>query len=141
MERGHPSFRDRITLWTYHKLALFRPKELMETIAGVPVMMIIPELVDISSLAEQQEAFDRLRTPKRLYLARGKGNLSIMTGNGSVELFQATAVLYRAMLEGKIVQKKHRIETWSRKYRLIYYMLLWSNKLGNNCRTSGGQQL
>ena len=101
-ERGHPSFRDRITLQTYHKLALFRPKELMETIEGVPVMMIIPELDNISSPAEQQEAFDHLRTPKKLYIANGKGHLSILTGEGSVELFQATADFFNTALEGKI---------------------------------------
>ena len=28
-ERGHPNFRDRITLQSYHKMALFRPKELL----------------------------------------------------------------------------------------------------------------
>ena len=102
VERGHHSFRDRITLQTYHKLALFRPKELMEIIEGVPVMMIIPELDNISSPAEQQEAFDRMRTPKTRYLANGKGHLSILTGEGSVELFQATADFFRAALEGKI---------------------------------------
>lgn len=102
VERGHPSFRDRITLQTYHKLALFRPKELMETIEGMPVMMIIPELDDISSPAEQEEAFDRLSTPKRLYLAKGKGHLSILTGEGSGEVFQATASFFKDALAGNV---------------------------------------
>ncbi|RYP24615.1 hypothetical protein DL765_000441 [Monosporascus sp. GIB2] len=103
VERGHPSFRDRITLQTYHKLALFRPKELMETIEGVPVMMVIPELDNISSPVEQQEAFNRMRTPKRLYLAKDKGHLSILTGEGSVELFQAMADFFNDALEGIIM--------------------------------------
>ncbi|KXX76490.1 hypothetical protein MMYC01_205197 [Madurella mycetomatis] len=102
VERGHPSFRDRITLQTYHKLALFRPKEIMETIEEVPVMMIIPELDDISSPAEQQEAFERMSTPKRLYLAKGKGHLSILNGEGSLELFKATADFFRDALEGVV---------------------------------------
>ena len=100
VERGHPSFRDRITLQTYHKLALFRPKEIMGTIEQVPVMMIIPELDDISSPAEQQEAFEAMSTPKRLYLAKGKGHLSILTGEGSPEVFRATADFFRDALEG-----------------------------------------
>jgi hypothetical protein len=79
VERGHPAFRDRITLQTYHKLTLFRPKELMETIQGVPVMMIIPELDNISSPAEQQDAFERMTTTKDLCLAKDKGHLSILT--------------------------------------------------------------
>jgi cephalosporin-C deacetylase-like acetyl esterase len=102
-DRGHPNFRDRITLQTYHKLALFRPRELMETIEGIPVMMIIPELDNISSPAEQQEAFDALKSPKRLYLAQGKGHLSILTGEGSTELFQATTDFFHDVLEGNVV--------------------------------------
>ncbi len=103
VERGHHSFRDRITLQTYHKLALFRPKEIMETIQGIPVMMIIPELDNISSPTEQKEAFDLMCTPKRLYLAKDKGHLSILTGDGSVEVFHATADFFRDALEGRIV--------------------------------------
>lgn len=102
-ERGHPSFCDIITLQTFHKVALFRPKELMATIEGVPVLMIIPELDNISSPAEQQEAFDLLSTPKRQYLAKGKGHLSIMNGEGSVEVFQAIADFYRDVLDGTVV--------------------------------------
>ena len=104
VERGHPAFRDRITLQTYHKLALFRPKELMETIEGVPVMMIIPELDNISSPAEQLEAFQRMATPKELFLAKDKGHLSILTGEGSLEVFQKMADFFEAVLEGKIGQ-------------------------------------
>lgn len=102
-ERGHPAFRDRITLQTYHKLALFRPAELMRTVEDVPVMMVVPELDDISSPAEQREAFDALMVPKRMYLAEGKGHLSILNGKGSEELIKAMIEFFREALEGKIV--------------------------------------
>ncbi|KAI0967880.1 Alpha/Beta hydrolase protein [Xylaria arbuscula] len=100
-ERGHPNFSDRITLQTYHKLALFKPKEIMKMIEHVPVLMIIPELDNISSPAEQKEAFDEMHTPKRLYWAKGKGHLSILTGDGSVEVFQAAADFFRDAVSGK----------------------------------------
>ncbi|KAI1122101.1 alpha/beta-hydrolase [Nemania abortiva] len=102
VERGHPSFRDRITLQTYHKLALFNPKPLMESIEKMPVMMIIPELDDISSPDEQQEAFDRLRTPKRLHLAKGQGHLSILTGDRSFELLKTMDDFFQAALKGTV---------------------------------------
>lgn len=101
-ELGHPDFRDRITLQTYHKMVLARPKELLELVDGMPVMMIIPELDDISSPVEQREAFDRLKTPKRLYWAEGKGHLSIMNGAGSLEILKATEEFFQDALDGAV---------------------------------------
>ncbi|KAK9413824.1 putative Serine aminopeptidase S33 domain-containing protein [Seiridium unicorne] len=78
---------ERISLQTYYKLAIWRPKEYMHLIKA-PVMMVIPELDDISSPKEQKEAFDKVQSPKRLHWASGKGHLSIVTGEGSPELIQ-----------------------------------------------------
>ncbi|KAJ6087099.1 hypothetical protein N7467_006013 [Penicillium canescens] len=101
-ERGHPNFRDRITVQTYHKLAYFRPKEIMETIEEVPVMMIIPELDNISPPVEQQAAFDGMTTLKELFVAPNGGHLAILSGEGSVEVFQKQADFYKAVLEHRI---------------------------------------
>jgi cephalosporin-C deacetylase-like acetyl esterase len=98
---GHPHFRDRITLQTYQKLAMFRPKEYMGMIKA-PVMMIVPELDDISPPEEQREAFVKIQSPKREYCAKGKGHLNIATGEGSKEMVAATAEFFKAALEGKI---------------------------------------
>ncbi|KAI0114051.1 alpha/beta-hydrolase [Nemania sp. FL0031] len=90
--RGHPNFRDRITFQTYHKLALFRPKELLkDMLEAIPTMMIIPELDEVSPPAEQQAVFESLNTPKRLHIAAGKGHLSVLDGEGSAAL-RATMV-------------------------------------------------
>ncbi|KAI0972016.1 Alpha/Beta hydrolase protein [Xylaria arbuscula] len=86
-ERGHPNFRDRITFQTYHKLALFRPKELLaDLLEGIPTMMVIPELDEMSPPAEQREVFESLNTPKQLHFAIGKGHLSVLDGEGSLAL-------------------------------------------------------
>jgi len=100
-ELGHPDFRDRITLQTYQKLAMFRPKEYMDMIKA-PVMMIIPELDDISPPAEQKEAFSRIKSPKEEYFAVGKGHLNIATGDGSKEMIAATLNFFRKALEGSL---------------------------------------
>lgn len=100
-ELGHPDFRDRITLQTYHKLALARPKEILEMIDGMPVMMVIPELDDISPPEDQKDAFDRLQTPKTMYWAKGKGHLTIMTGEGSVQVLESTEEFFKNVLNGK----------------------------------------
>lgn len=102
IERGAPNFRDRITLQTYHKLAMFRPRELLDMVEDIPVLMIIPELDDLSTPAEQQEAFDRLKTPKRIYFARGKRHLTILSGEGSEQVLGAMTDFFREALEGTI---------------------------------------
>ncbi|KAL8972384.1 MAG: hypothetical protein Q9183_000586 [Haloplaca sp. 2 TL-2023] len=102
-ERGHPNFRDRITLQTYHKMALFRPMELLEEmLEGIPVMMMVPELDNVSLPTEQTAAFERLKTPKRLYLAEGKGHMSILSGEGSKEILQAMVVFFNSVLKENI---------------------------------------
>lgn len=101
-ELGHPHFRDRIALQTYHNLAMFRPKEYLDMIKA-PVMMIIPELDDISPPKEQREAFARIKAPKKEYLAKGKGHLNIATGEGSKEMVAATVDFFKAALEGNVV--------------------------------------
>lgn len=102
-ERGHPNFRDRITLQSYHKMALFRPKEILdEMLEEVPVMMMIPELDNISLPADQKAVFDRLKTPRRLYLAKGKGHMSILSGEGSREILDAMVAFFDLALQGNV---------------------------------------
>ncbi|KAI1504775.1 alpha/beta-hydrolase [Biscogniauxia marginata] len=102
-ERGHPNFRDRITLQTYYKMALFRPKELLEEmLEAMPTMMVIPELDDISPAAEQRAVFESLNTPKRLYWAIGKGHMSILSGEGSAALREAMVEFFTLALSHKI---------------------------------------
>lgn len=101
-ELGHPDFRDRLTLQTYHKLAMFRPMEYMDMVKA-PLMMIIPELDDISPVSEQREALSRVQSPKQEYFAKGKGHLNIATGEGSTEMVAATLAFIEAALEGTLV--------------------------------------
>jgi len=96
-------FRDRITLQTFHKLALARPAELLDMVdARTAVMMIVPELDDISDPAEQKAAFGRLKPSslslRRLHMAKGKGHLSIMTGEGSRQLLEEMHAFFREAL-------------------------------------------
>ncbi|KAM5343619.1 hypothetical protein ACJ41O_012156 [Fusarium nematophilum] len=101
-ERGHPNFRDRITFQSYHKMALFRPKELLEEmLEGVPTMMMIPELDEMSPPAEQKAVFDNLKTPKKLYWAKGKGHMSILSGEDSHKIRTAMVEFFDMALEQK----------------------------------------
>ncbi|KAI1271762.1 Alpha/Beta hydrolase protein [Xylaria sp. FL0933] len=101
-ERGHPNFRDRITFQTYHKLALFRPKELLrDMLEAVPVMMIVPELDEISPPAEQRAVFESLNTIKRLHFVVGGRHMSILSGEESVALRATMADFFMSALEAR----------------------------------------
>ncbi|RWA06758.1 hypothetical protein EKO27_g8350 [Xylaria grammica] len=96
---NHPDFRDRICFQTYQKLAMFRPMQYMDMIKA-PVLMIIPELDDISPPDEQREAFRRITAPKEEYLAHGRDHLNIATGDSSREMIDATLKFVNATLGG-----------------------------------------
>ncbi|KAI0896801.1 alpha/beta-hydrolase [Annulohypoxylon nitens] len=103
IDHGHPNFRDRITLQTYSRLALFQPKQLLEDmLEAMPTMMVIPELDDISPASEQRAVFESLKTPKRLYCASGKGHMSVLDGQGSAALRAGMVEFFRSVLEHRI---------------------------------------
>lgn len=94
-ERGHPNFRDRITLQSWTKFAYFRPREVMEEhLECTPTMFVVPELDNISIPEDQREAFGRLRTRKRLYEAKGMGHMSILDAEGSQEAQEAMIAFF-----------------------------------------------
>jgi len=67
-ERDHPNFRDCIALQSYHKMTLFRLKEVIEQmLKRILIMMMIPELDEISLSAEQKKVFEKLKTSKKLH--------------------------------------------------------------------------
>ena len=65
-----------------------------------PVMMTTPELYTMSSPEEQKEAFERFQQPKKFYLAKGKGHLTVLSGDGSEEILEAQVDFIRAAVNG-----------------------------------------
>ncbi|KAJ2994634.1 hypothetical protein NUW58_g1504 [Xylaria curta] len=102
IDRGAPNFRNRITLQSYYKLAFFHPKELLKMVDITPVMMITPELDAMSPPEEQKEAFEKFQQPKRFYLAKGKGHLTVLSGDGSEEVLGAQVQFMKDTLNGRL---------------------------------------
>ena len=74
-------YRNRITLQTFHKLALFRPQDfLQEMLNDTPIMMVTPEKDTVSLPADQQAAFESFKCPKQLHMAKNKGHMDILSG-------------------------------------------------------------
>lgn len=104
IDRGAPNFRNRITLQTYHKLVMWHPKELMKMVDQTPIMMITPELDQMSPPEEQKEAFDKFQQPKEFYLVKGRGHLTVLSGDGSQEIVEAQVKFMKAAAEGTVKQ-------------------------------------
>ncbi|KAF2120195.1 DltD domain-containing protein [Lophiotrema nucula] len=103
LERGHPTFRNRITLQTFHKLAIFRPADLLEEMMDdMPLMMVVPELDAMSFPADQLATFDKLRCPKRLYMVRDRGHVDVLVGTSFKNTMNAMLEFYEEALEGTI---------------------------------------
>ncbi|KAF9884920.1 hypothetical protein FE257_000911 [Aspergillus nanangensis] len=74
-------YRNRITLQTFHKLALFRPQNfLQEMLLDKPIMMVVPENDTMSLPEDQLAAFADFKCPKELYMAENKGHMDILSG-------------------------------------------------------------
>jgi fermentation-respiration switch protein FrsA (DUF1100 family) len=102
-ERGHPNFRDRVTMQTFHKLALFRPRDLLEELLETPTMMIIPENDYLSLPEDQLAAYKAFKAPKRVYWAKGAGHMNVLTGPGHEDVMKATLEFFESALRGEIV--------------------------------------
>ncbi|KAK3903542.1 polyketide transferase ATR5-like protein [Staphylotrichum tortipilum] len=102
IDRGVPNFRNTIAVQSYHKLAVWRPRELMHDMMAdsTRVMMITPELDQMSPLADQAALFDGLREPKEFLLVKEKGHLDLLSGEGSEEVLQAQAAFIRQAVGG-----------------------------------------
>ncbi|KAL7787164.1 alpha/beta-hydrolase [Trichoderma ceciliae] len=101
-ERGHPNFRNRITLQTFHKLALFRPGDLLEEMLELPTMMIVPERDTLSLPKDQLAAFEKLKGPKRIHWAKDAGHMDVLTGEGSADVMRVMLQFFHSALQGDI---------------------------------------
>ncbi|KAI0128337.1 DltD domain-containing protein [Xylariales sp. AK1849] len=100
---GHRNFRDRVTLQTFYKLALFRPRDLLEEFLETPTMMIIPENDYLSLPEDQLAAYEAFKAPKQVYWANGAGHMNVLTGPGHQDVMKATLQFFESVLENDIV--------------------------------------
>lgn len=102
-ERGHANFRDKITMQTFLKLALFRPQDLMaELLDETPVMMVTPALDNMSLPEHQSAAFESLKCPKRMYTVEGKGHLGVLAGTGYEETVASMLQFFDSVIKGSL---------------------------------------
>ncbi|KAF2843059.1 DltD domain-containing protein [Patellaria atrata CBS 101060] len=97
-----PNYVNRITLQSYYKMAVWKPKEMLSLVAPMPVMMVVPELDKMSPPEEQIDAFQEFTQPKKLYLAKGKGHLTVLSGNEFQDVLEMQAAFVKDCFLGTL---------------------------------------
>lgn len=97
-------YRNRITLQTFHKLALFRPQDFLEEmLTDTPIMMVVPENDTMSLPEDQVAAYECFKCPKQLHLAKNKGHMDILSGEGFTENMSAMLEFFKSVSSDDVV--------------------------------------
>ena len=83
---------------------MWHPKDSLQMVDVTSAMMITPELDKMSPPEEQKEAFERFQQPKKFYLVKGKGHLTVLSGYRSEEALEAQVEFMRTVVNGLIKQ-------------------------------------
>lgn len=75
----------------------------MRLVRPTPVMVVVPEHDVISPPADQLGLFERVgSTPKTLHIARGKGDLNVLSGDDAPALQQLQVDFLSGALDGSL---------------------------------------
>jgi fermentation-respiration switch protein FrsA (DUF1100 family) len=80
-ERVAPTFENRTTIQTYYKMVMWQPSGLMRYVSPTPVMMVVPEMDQVSPPEDQLALFETFSGPKKAHVALGKGHLNVLSGD------------------------------------------------------------
>ena len=82
---------------------MFRPTHYLDMVVA-PTLLVIPESDDISPPQEQLDAFEKIGAPKKLYWAKGKTHLNVVSGEGSAALLDMMDEFIRTALQGEPIE-------------------------------------
>jgi len=79
--RGAPRHENHTTFQSYYKIKLWQPQGIMRYLDRTPVLMVVPELDQISPPEAQIALHGTFPEPKVLHIAPGKGHLNVLSGD------------------------------------------------------------
>ncbi|KAI4952621.1 hypothetical protein J4E91_003093 [Alternaria rosae] len=79
--RGAPRHENHTTFQSYYKIKLWQPQGIMRYLDRTPVLMVVPELDQISPPEAQIALHGTFPEPKVLHIAPGKGHLDVLSGD------------------------------------------------------------
>lgn len=92
---------NRTTLQTYYKLIMWQPHGIMRYMHETPVLMVVPELDQISPPEQQFALFDTFPGPKKAHVSAGKGHLDVLSGPEFPDLIKMQVDFIKDILAGK----------------------------------------
>ncbi|KAF6807781.1 DltD domain-containing protein [Colletotrichum sojae] len=98
---GAARHENRTTLQTYYKLITWQPHGVMRYMYETPVLMVIPELDQISPPEQQFALFDTFPGPKKAHVSVGKGHLNVLSGPEFPDLIKMQVDFIKDILAGK----------------------------------------
>lgn len=78
--RGASRYENHTTFQSYYKIKLWQPQGIVRYLRSTPVMMVVPELDQISPPELQIALHNNFPEPKLLHIAPGKGHLNVLSG-------------------------------------------------------------
>lgn len=104
-QRGAPRHENHTTFQSYYKIKLWQPQGIMRYIDRTPVMMVVPELDQISPPELQIALHESFPEPKLLHIAPGKGHLNVLSGEDFPLLSEMQANFVKDVVSGKLAAK------------------------------------
>jgi hypothetical protein len=98
--RGAPRHENHTTFQAYYKIKLWQPQGIYRYLDRTPVMMVVPELDQISPPDMQIALHETFPEPKLLHIARGKGHLNVLSGDDFPMLSEMQANFIKNVVNG-----------------------------------------
>ncbi|KXH25871.1 DltD domain-containing protein [Colletotrichum simmondsii] len=99
---GASRHENRTTLQSYYKLIMWQPHGIMKYMYQTPVLMVIPELDQISPPDQQFDLFHTFPGPKKAHVSVGKGHLNVLSGPEFPDLIKMQVDFIKNVLAGKV---------------------------------------
>lgn len=94
-----PTFQNRTTIQSWYKMIQWQPMGVMQHVSPTPVMLVVPELDQVSPPERQIALCESCTGRKKLHVAEGKGHLNVLSGPEFESLMKLQADWLKAELE------------------------------------------
>ncbi|KAK2745951.1 hypothetical protein FQN55_006023 [Onygenales sp. PD_40] len=97
-KRGALRYENRTTLQSYYKMIAWQPSAIMKHMSSTSVLMIVAEKDMVCSPESQLALFETFPEPKEVHVAKGKGHLSVLSGEDGHALAELQVKFVRNVL-------------------------------------------
>jgi hypothetical protein len=114
---GLSTSKNRTTIQSYYKIAIWQPWGLPGYTNSTPIHMIIAGQDIISKTADQQEVFDAFHCPKASRFATEKRHLDVLGGDGAEKLMAEQASFLEEIFRWRMIALRMELHLTADHYR------------------------